>query len=161
MPELVQHCDVAVGNEEDAEKVFGITAEGIDVEAGKVDAALYRSVAEQLVEMFPALKHVAITLRGSVSASHNTWSGVLSDGAEMYVGPQYDIVPIVDRVGGGDSFCGGLIAALLSGKGPQDALDFAVAASCLKHSIMGDFNMVTTAEVEALLKGGGGGRVQR
>ena len=161
MPELVQHCDVAIGNEEDAEKVFGITAEGIDVEAGKVDAALYRSVAEQLVGKFPSLKHVAITLRGSVSASHNAWSGVLYDGAEMYVGPQYDIVPIVDRVGGGDSFCGGLIYAMLSGKGPQEAVDFAVAASCLKHSIMGDFNMVGVAEVEALLKGGGGGRVQR
>ncbi len=161
MPELVQHCDLAIGNEEDAEKVFGITAEGIDVEGGKVDAALYRSVAEQLVTRFPNLGHVAITLRGSVSASHNGWSGVLYDGTELYQGPQYEIVPIVDRVGGGDSFAGGLIYAMLSGKGPQEAIDFAVAASCLKHTICGDFNMVSVAEVEGLLKSGGGGRVQR
>jgi 2-dehydro-3-deoxygluconokinase len=161
MPELVKHCDVAIGNEEDAEKVFGITAEGIDVEAGQVDAALYRSVAEQLVARFPNLKQVAITLRGSISASHNTWSGVFYSDGEMVVGPQYDIVPIVDRVGGGDSFSAGLIYALVSGMSAQDAINFAVAASCLKHTIVGDFNLVTVDEVAALLKGGGGGRVQR
>ena len=161
MPELVQHCDIAIGNEEDADKVFGITAEGIDVEGGKVDAALYRSVAEQLVTKFPSLKQVAITLRGSISASHNTWSGVLYDGTKMHVGPQYDIVPIVDRVGGGDSFAAGLICAMLGGKSAQEAIDFAVAASCLKHTIVGDFNTVTVDEVEKLVTGGGGGRVQR
>lgn len=161
MPELVKHCDVAIGNEEDADKVFGITAEGIDVEAGKVDAALYRSVAEQLIARFPNLKQVAITLRGSLSASHNTWSGVFYSGGEMYQGPEYDILPIVDRVGGGDSFSSGLIYGLINGLGAQESIDFAVAASCLKHTIVGDVNQVTADEVKALLKGGGSGRVQR
>jgi len=161
MPHLVEHCDVAIGNEEDADKVFGIAAPGADVEAGKVDAEAYRYVAEKLIERFPNLQKVAITLRGSLSASHNTWSGILYADGEMYVGPQYDIVPIVDRVGGGDSFCAGLIYSLITGKSPQQAIDFAVAASCLKHTIHGDFNMVSVAEVEALLAGGGGGRVQR
>ena len=161
MPELVQHCDVAIGNEEDAEKVFGISAEGADVEGGKVDPELYRPVAEGLASRFPSLRKVAITLRGSISGSHNTWSGVLYDGTDLCVGPQYDIVPIVDRVGGGDSFAAGLIYSLLSGKDRQAAIDFAVAASCLKHTITGDFNLVSVDEVEALLKGGGGGRVQR
>jgi len=161
MPELVQHCDVAIGNEEDAEKVFGISAEGVDVESGQVDAALYRQVAEGLGGRFPNLKQIAITLRGSISGSHNTWSGILYDGRAMVVGPRYDIVPIVDRVGGGDSFAAGLIYALLSGKDLQACIDFAVAASCLKHTITGDFNLVTVDEVNALLKGGGGGRVQR
>jgi len=161
MPGLVEHCDLAIGNEEDAEKVFGIKAEGADVEGGKVDAEMYRSVAEQLVARFANLKHVAITLRGSVSASDNGWSGVLYTGGELYQGPQYQIVPIVDRVGGGDSFAGGMIYALLSGQGPQEAIDFAVAASCLKHTITGDFNMVSVSEVQSLLKEGGGGRVQR
>jgi len=161
MPDLVQCTDVAIGNEEDAEKVFGITAEGIDVEGGKVDAELYRSVASQLMARFPNLTKVAITLRGSVSASHNTWSAVLYDGSEMHVGPQYDIVPIVDRVGGGDSFAAGLVYSLLAGKDDQAALDFAVTASALKHTITGDFNMVSVADVEGVLKSGGGGRVQR
>lgn len=163
MPELVENADVAVGNEEDADKVFGIKAPKSDVEGGKVDAEDYRFVCEKLVERFGNLKKVAITLRGSISASHNTWSGVLYDSAskEMFTGPQYDIVPIVDRVGGGDSFCAGLIYALLSGKSPQDAIDFAVSASCLKHTIIGDANLVSVAEVEGLVKGGGSGRVQR
>ena len=161
MSELVPHCDVAVGNEEDAEKVFGIEAAGADVEGGKVEAAAYRSVAEQLVARFPNLTHVAITLRGSISASHNTWSGILYDGSDIFEAPIYDIVPIVDRVGGGDSFCAGLIYSLASGQGTQDAIDFAVAASCLKHSIAGDFNMVSAAEVEALAGGAASGRVQR
>ena len=161
MPGLVEHSDVAIGNEEDAEKVFGIKAPGTDVETGQVDAGAYCYVAEKLTERFPNLKQIAITLRGSISASHNTWSGVLYSGGELLIGPQYDIVPIVDRVGGGDSFAAGLIFGLVSGKSEQDALDFAVAASCLKHSISGDFNMVSVAEVAALLKGGGSGRVQR
>jgi 2-dehydro-3-deoxygluconokinase len=161
MPELVRHCDVAIGNEEDAEKVFGIIAPGIDVAGGKVEAALFEPIAEQLKERFPSLRKVAITLRGSRSASHNTWSGVLHDEAGMWAGPQYDIVPIVDRVGGGDSFAAGLIYALLDGRDSQAAIDFAVAASCLKHTITGDVNLVTVGEVESLLKEGGGGRVQR
>jgi len=161
MPELVKHCDIAIGNEEDAEKVFGIKAAGADVEAGKVDAESYRGVAEQLMERFPNLQKVAITLRGSLSASHNTWSGLLYQEGQMFVGPQYDITHIVDRVGGGDAFVGGLIFALLEGRDPQACIDFAVAASCLKHTIHGDFNLVSVAEVEALLKSGGSGRVQR
>ena len=161
MPGLVELCDVAIGNEEDADKVFGIAAPGADVESGKVEAEAYRAVCEGLIERFPALQKVAITLRGSISASHNTWSGVLYDGGTMYVGPLYDITHIVDRVGGGDSFCGGLIYASLAGKAPQECIDFAVAASCLKHSIHGDFNCVAVDEVEKLITGGGSGRVQR
>ncbi|MCD6360362.1 MAG: sugar kinase [Armatimonadetes bacterium] len=161
MAGLVELADYAIGNEEDAEKVFGITAEGVDVEAGAVEAAAYQSVCEQLMERFGKLKKVAITLRGSISASHNQWSGVLYDGSRLYEAKQYDITHIVDRVGGGDSFCGGLIYALLSGKSDQEAIDFAVAASCLKHTIYGDFNMVTVDEVEKLASGPGTGRVQR
>jgi len=161
MPALVQHADVAIGNEEDAEKVFGIKAPRADVEAGRVEPEDYRAVAEALMERFPNLRKVAITLRGSLSASHNTWSGVLYDGSSLYVGPTYDITHIVDRVGGGDSFAAGLIYSLLQGKSDQQALDFAVAASCLKHTIPGDVNMVRAGEVEALLEKGGSGRVQR
>ncbi len=161
MPELVEYIDVAVGNEEDADKVFGIAAPGADVEGGKVEADAYRYVGEKLMERFPNLGTVCITLRGSLSASHNTWSGVLYDGTEMYVGPEYDITHIVDRVGGGDSFAGGMIYAMLAGKSPQEVVDFAVSASCLKHSICGDPNMVSVAEVEHLMKSGGSGRVQR
>ena len=161
MAGLVEHTDYAVGNEEDAEKVFGITAEGVDVEAGHVEAAAYKSVCQQLMDRFGKLKKVGVTLRGSVSASHNNWSGVLYDGETLYEGPQYEITHIVDRVGGGDSFCGGLIYGLLSGKSDQDAIDFAVSASCLKHSIYGDFNMVSVEEVEKLAGGSGTGRVQR
>ncbi|NPV45432.1 MAG: sugar kinase [Armatimonadetes bacterium] len=161
MPYLVALCDVAIGNEEDADKVFGIKAPHADVEGGKVDAQDYRAVAEGLMAKFPNLKQVAITLRGSLSASHNTWSGILFDGQDLYVGPDYDITHIVDRVGGGDAFAGGLIYAMLTAKAPQDCIDFAVAASCMKHTIHGDFNMVTVAEVEGLIKGGGSGRVQR
>ena len=161
MTELVSLCDVAVGNEEDAEKVFGIKAAGADVTGGKVDAASYRQVCETLVERFPNLKTVAITLRGSLSASHNTWSGVLYHHGAFYDGPAFDIVPIVDRVGGGDSFCGGLIYGLLVYGDPQKAIDFAVAASCLKHTIHGDFNLVRVAEVEKLMGGDASGRVSR
>lgn len=161
MSELVQHADYAIGNEEDAEKVFGIKAQGVDVEAGQVEAAAYRSVCAQLMERFPKLKKVAITLRGSVSASHNQWSGVLYDGSTLYEAKKYDITHIVDRVGGGDAFCAGLIYALLTGRGDQEAIEFAVAASCLKHTVYGDFNMVSVQEVEQLASGPGTGRVQR
>ncbi len=161
MPELVALSHVAVGNEEDAEKVFGIKPEGVDVTAGRVAAAAYESVACQLQERFPSLNTVAITLRGSLSASHNTWSGMMRHEGRVYTAPTYDIVPIVDRVGGGDSFVGGLIYGLNTYTDPQRALEFAVAASCLKHSVLGDFNLVSVAEVEKLMGGDASGRVSR
>jgi len=161
MEELVKHTDYAVGNEEDADKVFGIRPEGVDVEAGELDAAAYESVCSQLMARFPKMKKCAITLRSSVSASHNRWSGVLYDGETLNAAKEYDITHIVDRVGGGDSFCGGLIYGLLSGKSDQDALEFAVAASCLKHTVYGDFNLVSLDEVAKLAGGPGTGRVQR
>jgi len=162
MPELVALCDIAIGNEEDADKVFGIRAPGADVIAGKVEAASYRYVCEELARRFPRLQTVAITLRGSISASHNTWSGVLWHGGTLYTARRYDITHIVDRVGGGDAFAGGLIYGLKTyGTDLQKALDFAVAASCLKHSILGDFNLVTVSEVEKLMAGDASGRVAR
>jgi len=163
MPSLVELADVAVGNEEDADKVFGIKAPDADVEKGRVEAESYRYVATKLVERFPNLKKVAITLRGSISASHNTWSGILYDAKsdEMHVGAKYDITHIVDRVGGGDSFAAGLIHSLRSGASDADAIEFAVAASCLKHSVIGDSNLVTVDMVNSVLKSGGSGRVQR
>jgi 2-dehydro-3-deoxygluconokinase len=161
MPELFRYCDVAVGNEEDAKDVFGIEAPETDVTSGKVAAGAYRYVCEKLVERFPNLKTVAITLRGSISATHNTWSGVLWHQGQFYSTRVYDIAYIVDRVGGGDSYVGGLIYGLLTYGDPQKALDFAVAASCLKHSIIGDFTEVTVAEVEKLMQGDASGRVAR
>jgi 2-dehydro-3-deoxygluconokinase len=162
MSDLVAQCAIAIGNEEDAEKVFGITAPESDVLAGKVEAEHYRFVCEGLVKRFPSLHTVAITLRGSLSASHNTWSGVLWNKGQFFTAPTYDIVPIVDRVGGGDSFMGGLIYGLRKFSGdPGKALRFAVAASCLKHSIPGDFNLVSLAEVEQLMAGDASGRVSR
>jgi 2-dehydro-3-deoxygluconokinase len=162
MTDLVGMCDVALGNEEDAEKVFGIKAPESDITAAKVDASHYRYVCEKLAEKFPSLKTISITLRGSLSASHNTWSGVLWDKGNFYSAPTYDILPIVDRVGGGDAFMGGLIYGLRKfTNDPGKALRFAVAASCLKHSIPGDFNAVSVAEVETLMAGDASGRVSR
>ncbi len=162
MEDLVQHCDIILGNEEDAEMVFGIKPEGVDVTAGHVEGAAYESVGKQLMEKFPKAKKVIITLRGSISASHNTWSGVLWDGKKLFEAPTYQITHIVDRVGGGDSFMGGLIYGLISYPGDdQKALNFAVAASCLKHTIQGDFNLVTVDEVEKLMSGDASGRVAR
>ena len=164
MPALVEGCDVILGNEEDCEKVFGIKPEGFDVTAtgGEVNAAEFESVCTQMMKKFPRCKKMIVTLRGAVNANHNTWGGVLySDGA-LKQSKRYDITHIVDRVGGGDSFMGGLIYGLISY--PADdrkALDFAVAASCLKHTIYGDFNLITPAEVETLMKGDGSGRVSR
>ena len=161
MPELVAGCDVILGNEEDAEKHFDIHPEGVDVTHGDtVDADAYISVCRQLMEKFPRAKKVIITLRGSISASHNSWSGVLYNG-ELLKAPTYQITHIVDRVGGGDSFMGGLIYGLLQYKDDQKALNFAVAASCLKHTIFGDANLVTVEEVEKLMKGDASGRVSR
>lgn len=164
MPELVEGCDIILGNEEDAEKVFGIKPENFDATAtaGEVNAAEFESVCSQLMQRFPRAKKVIITLRGSINANHNTWGGVLYDGSTLYQSPRYDITHIVDRVGGGDSFMGGLIYGLLTyPDNDQQALNFAVAASCLKHTIYGDYNMVTVAEVENLMKGDGSGRVSR
>jgi len=161
MPELVSHCDVVVGNEEDAEKVFGICASGADITGGTVPAEAYAPVCEALMDRFPRARTVAITLRGSLSASHNTWSAVLRHGQDMLTTRAYDIEPVVDRVGAGDSFVGGLIYGLRTYDSPQRALDFAVAASCLKHSIPGDFNCVSVAEAEKLAAGDASGRVSR
>ena len=160
MSGLMPFVDVAIGNEEDAEKVFGITAAGTDVTGGEIDHARYEDVARQLRERFPNLQQVAITLRESHSASSNGWSAMLADAEGVSFSKHYDI-SIVDRVGGGDSFAAGLIHGLISGKGRQGALEFAVAASCLKHSILGDLNLVTVDEVERLAGGDASGRVQR
>ena len=164
MPDLVAGCDIILGNEEDAEKVFGIKPEGFDVTAtaGEVNAAEFESVCTQLMQRFPRARKVIITLRGSINANHNTWGGVLYDGKQLFQSPRYDITHIVDRVGGGDSFMGGLIYGLLTyPQDDQQALNFAVAASCLKHTIYGDYNEVTVKEVENLMKGDGSGRVSR
>ena len=162
MPELVKYCDVAIGNEEDAEKVLGIGAPDTEVTSGKLDPENYRHVVETITNQFPNLKYVAITLRGSISASHNTWAGLLYNGKEMFISPHYEITHIVDRVGGGDSFVAGLIYGLLTFKDDyQESLNFAVAASCLKHTIFGDFNLVTVEEVRKIMKGDVSGRVSR
>ena len=159
MAKLVPQVDVLIANEADAADVFGIVGEGSNVESGKLEKAGYVSVAEQLVKRF-GCKNVAITLRTSLSAFDNKWAGLLYANGKAYFSPEY-LVHIVDRVGGGDSFGGGLIYALATGKKPQAAIDFAVAASCLKHSIEHDFNHVTVAEVESLAAGNATGRVQR
>lgn len=163
MPQLVAGCDLILGNEEDAEKVFGIKPEGFDVEktGGEINAAQFESVCRQLMKKFPRARKIIITLRGSINANHNTWGGCLfSD--KLYQSRRYDITHIVDRVGGGDSFMGGLIYGLIAyPDDDQKALDFAVAASSLKHTIYGDFNMVSVKEVENLMKGDGSGRVVR
>lgn len=165
MPELVSGCDLILGNEEDAEKVFGIKPEGnFDVvhTGGKIEAARFESVCAQLMRRFPRAKRIAITLRGSVNANRNTWGGVLYNGTTLYQSPRYDITHIVDRVGGGDAFMGGLLYGLMAYPGDdQRALDFAAAASCLKHTIYGDYNHITVAEVENLMNGDASGRVSR
>ena len=163
MPALVEGCDVILGNEEDAEKVFGIKPEGFDVTQteGHVDSSAFESVCVQLKKRFPRAKKVIITLRGSINANHNTWGGCLHSD-KLYESRRYDITHIVDRVGGGDSFMGGLIYGLISyPEDDQKALDFATAASCLKHTVYGDFNLVRVSEVENLMQGDGSGRVSR
>jgi len=162
MPDLVAGCDVILGNEEDAEKHFGLHPEGVDVtHGGSVDGKAYLSVLKQLQAMFPRAKKFITTLRGSISASHNSWTGVLYDGKQLYEAPSYEITHIVDRVGGGDSFMAGLIYGLLTFEDDQQALNFAVAASCLKHTIKGDANLVSVDEVKKLMGGDGSGRVSR
>ncbi len=157
MGNLMQYVDVCIANEEDAESVFGIR--GAEVTSGKIERAQYESVARQLTDRFH-FKKVAITLRESYSASHNGWSAMLWTDGKAYFSRKFDL-NIVDRVGGGDSFGGGLIFASLRGDDAQNTIEFAVAASALKHTIPGDYNRVTLAEVEALVKGDGSGRVQR
>jgi 2-dehydro-3-deoxygluconokinase len=160
MRELARFVDVAIANEEDVQMALGIQA-AVDVHSGKLDREQYRGLAEKVLAEFPNLKMIAITLRESFSASHNGWSACLADGTEFLTSRHYDITHIVDRVGGGDCFAGGLIYGLQALASRQDALEFAVAASCLKHSIPGDFNRFSVDEVHALVKGGGSGRVQR
>ena len=159
MTELCQYVDVCIANEEDASDVFGISAEKTDLTSGKVNHEGYISVAKQLVEKF-GFKKVAITLRESISASDNGWSGMLYEDGKAYFSKKY-LMHIVDRVGGGDSFGGGLIYSCLMDYAPQDAIEFAVAASCLKHTIEGDYNLVSVDEVTKLAEGDGSGRVQR
>jgi 2-dehydro-3-deoxygluconokinase len=170
---LLPHVDLVIANEEDADLALGIRAEGTDVEAGEVNVAAYEQVARQIVSQFPNVSKVAITLRESISASHNNWGALLYDAGpqQIHVAPTapaghyapYEMHNIVDRVGAGDSFAGGLIFALRTPElsDPAVALRYAVAASCLKHSIKGDFNYATRQEIESLMKGGGSGRVQR
>ena len=159
MTDLCQYVDVCISNEEDAKDVFGIEAENTDIYGGKLNKDGYKSVAKQLADKF-GFEKVAITLRTSISASDNDWAGMLYDGTDYCFSKEYHL-RIVDRVGGGDSFGGGLIYSLLTGKSTQEAVEFAVAASALKHSIEGDYNRVTAAEVEKLAGGDGSGRVQR
>ena len=159
MSGLMPHVDFCIGNEEDAEKVFGIKAAGAEVSLGKIDRDRYADVAKQLSDRFD-LQGVAITLRESYSASRNGWSGMYYHGGHVCFSRRYEI-DIVDRVGGGDAFAAGFIHAQAAGQAPQQVIDFAVAAGCLKHSIPGDYNRVSLREVEALMGGDGSGRVQR
>jgi len=164
MTELTSYCDIILGNEEDANKHFGIKPEGLDIktQGEEVNAEKFRSVCKQMLEKFPNAQKVIVTLRGSISASHNTWAGLLYDGNHIYESKEYQITDIVDRVGGGDSFMGGLIYGLLTfSNNDQKALDFAVAASCLKHTIKGDANLVKIEEVEKLMDGDSSGRIRR
>jgi 2-dehydro-3-deoxygluconokinase len=160
MRELAKYVDYAIANEEDCQKSLGIQAD-VDVHSGELDRAKYEHLASKVLDAYPNLKLIAITLRESRSASHNGWSACLHNREQFLLSRHYEITNIVDRVGGGDAFAGGLIFGLLNLPSHAEALEFAVAASCLKHSIPGDFNRFTRAEVEALIKEGGSGRVQR
>jgi 2-dehydro-3-deoxygluconokinase len=160
MPGLVKYVDIGIANEEDCQKALGITV-AVKVESGELDEALYQELTQKVLQTYPKLKALAITLRESRSADSNGWSACLNDRKQFYRSKKYEITDIVDRVGGGDSFAGGLIYGLQTYQDKQDALEFAVAASCLKHSINGDFNLVTREEVEKLKGGDGSGRVQR
>ena len=161
MSELVEGCDIVLGNEEDAEKSLGIQPEGVDVTKGEVHAEAYKSVSQQIMKRFPKAKKVITTLRGSINANHNTWSGTLYDGEKLYIGKKFNITHIVDRVGGGDAFMAGLIYGLITEMKDEDALNFGIASSCLKHTIHGDFNDVTVEEVEKIMGGDVSGRVSR
>jgi 2-dehydro-3-deoxygluconokinase len=160
MPELVKLTDVVIANEEDVQMALGIEA-GVDVRAGKLDLTAYERLTKRVLEGYPNLRGVAITLRESKNASHNGWSACWNDRKEFAASRPYDITHIVDRVGAGDSFAGGLIYGLMKLASPQEALEFATALSCLKHSVPGDFSRISADEVNALLLEGGSGRVQR
>ena len=161
MTELVRFVDVGIANEEDCQKSLGVTVEGVHVESGDLDTAKYEALSAKMMEVFPNLQVMAITLRESKSADHSDWSACLRDKDGFKLSRKYSITDIVDRVGGGDAFGSGLIYGLLTYKTRQEALEFAVAASCLKHSILGDFNRVSVSEVEKLKGGDASGRVQR
>ena len=163
MPQLVAGCDLIMGNEEDCEKVFSIKPLDFDAEKtdGNVDQDSFASVCKQMMARFPRCKTMAVTLRGAINANHNTWCGILYDGAKMYHSAKYDITDIVDRVGGGDSFMGGLIYGLLTYTDKQKALEFATAASAYKHTLKGDYNWAAIEDVEALMNGNVSGRVKR
>ena len=159
MRPLMEYVDVCIGNEEDAELCLGFKPDA-DVKGGHTDASGYKGIFKAMAEEF-GFKYVVSTLRESLSASHNGWKAMLYDGKNFYESKHYDILPILDRVGGGDSFSGGLIHGLLTKNTPAEALEFAVAASALKHTVHGDFNLVSASEVEALAQGDASGRVQR
>lgn len=161
MTELVKYVDYGIANEEDCQKSLGITVEKVNVEKGELNVEQYKKLSQKVLDTFPQMKAIAITLRESKSADHNGWAGCLNDRSNFYLSRKYDITDIVDRVGGGDAFAGGLIYGLINYANKEDALNFAVAASCLKHSISGDFNRVSKAEVEKLMGGDASGRVQR
>jgi 2-dehydro-3-deoxygluconokinase len=152
--------DIAIANEEDCQKSLGIAA-SVDVESGSLDTDKYKSIGDMILAQYPQMKMIAITLRESKSADINGWAACLNDRNSFLLSKRYEIRDIIDRVGGGDSFAGGLIYGLNHYTSLQESLEFAVAASCLKHSIIGDFNRVSVADVESLMKGGGSGRVQR
>jgi len=160
MPELVKLADVLIANEEDIQAALGLEAE-VDIQSGQLDRGQYEKLGARVRSAYPNLRAIAITLRESISASHNGWSACLHDGQHFLASRRYDISHIVDRVGAGDCFAAGLIYGMLKGLASQETLEFAVAASCLKHSIPGDFSRLSLAEVNALLKEGGSGRVQR
>jgi 2-dehydro-3-deoxygluconokinase len=160
MSEMVKYVDIGIANEEDCQKSLGIKID-INVEKGMLDVELYEKLTQKVLDKFPDMKMIAITLRESINADHNGWSACLNDREKFHLSRKYDITDIVDRVGGGDAFSGGLIYGLLKYSKKEDALNFAVAASCLKHSISGDFNRVSVSEVEKLMGGDASGRVQR
>jgi 2-dehydro-3-deoxygluconokinase len=160
MPELMKHVDLAIANEEDVQMTLGIQAEA-DVHSGQLDPAQYKALTAKVLTRYPNLKAIAISLRESRSASHNGWSACMNDRQQFLVSRHYDITHVVDRVGSGDSFAAGLIYGFQKLATRQEALEFAVAASCLKHSVHGDFSRCSVEEVDALVKDGGSGRVQR
>lgn len=160
MREMAKYVDVAIANEEDVQKSLEITVD-VNVESGELDREKYRALGNKVLEAYPNMKCIAITLRESHSADWNGWAACLNDGKDFYVSKKYEIRDIIDRVGGGDSFAGGLIYGLNNYEDKQSALEFAVAASCLKHSVIGDFNRVSVSDVEKLMGGDGTGRVQR
>lgn len=160
MPELAKFCDIGIANEEDCQKSLGVELD-VSVESGELDTDKYKLLGDKVLSLYPNLKMIAITLRESKSADHNNWAACLNDRNSFLLSRKYEITDIIDRVGGGDSFAAGLIYGFNAYESKQDALEFAVAASCLKHSILGDFNRVTKAEVEKLMGGDASGRVQR